>query len=63
MEREEREAAFRKVEASLLLEGLDPRTVPIYRTVKAKLIDGAMSVEEAKSAISDHFCRRARSSE
>lgn len=63
MDREERQAAFREIEASLLLAGLDPRNVPIYRTVKAKLINGTMSVAEAKQAVSDHFRQPARISE
>ena len=59
MNRDERQEAFREAEASLLLEGLDPRKMPIYRAVKAKLIDGTMSVAEAKAAIADHYRQRA----
>lgn len=52
---EDRAAAFKRAEASLALEGLDPNRLPLYVRVKAKLIDGSMSVEEAKQAISAHF--------
>ena len=50
-----RTEAFREAEASLLLEGLDPTTDPRYREIKAKLIAGAISFDEAEAALNAQY--------
>jgi len=47
---QERIKAFRDAEASLLLEGLDPTVDPGYLEVKAQLIGGTLSFDEARAA-------------
>jgi len=49
------EQAFRDAEASLLLEGLDPTKDSRYLTLKAQVIAGTLTFEEAKSAFKAQF--------
>lgn len=46
-----RAEAFRDAEASLLLEGLDPTKDQRYLAIKAQLIHGTLSFDEAEAAI------------
>jgi hypothetical protein len=50
-----RAEAFRDAEASLLLEGLDPTTDARYREIKAKLIAGTISFDEAEAALNAQY--------
>jgi len=47
--------AFRQAEASLRLEGLDPSASEPYETLKAQVIAGAITVEEAEAQTLAHF--------
>jgi hypothetical protein len=50
-----RAEAFRDAEASLLLEGLDPTNDARYSEIKAKLIAGAISFDEAEAALDAQY--------
>lgn len=58
MTRAERLKAFREAEASLRLEGLDPTHSSVYRDTKAKVVNGAMTTQDAKEAISAYHRSR-----
>jgi hypothetical protein len=47
--------AFRDAEASLLLEGLDPTTDDRYLAIKAQVVAGEMTFEEADAAIDEQY--------
>jgi hypothetical protein len=47
--------AFRDAEASLLLEGLDPTRDARYREIKAKLIAGAVSFDDAEAELNAQY--------
>jgi Flp pilus assembly protein TadD len=49
------EQAFRDAEASLLLEGLDPTKDSRYRAIKAQVIAGTMTFDEAEAAIDAEY--------
>jgi hypothetical protein len=50
-----RAMAFEDAEASLRLEGFEPSLDPRYRAIKAQLILGEISFEEAEAAIREQF--------
>ena len=52
---------FRKAEASLRLEGMDPSGTPLYESVKARIIAGEMTYDEGKAEIRAHYQKRANS--
>lgn len=52
---------FRKAEASLRLEGLDPSGTPLYESVKARLLSGELTFDEARVEIRAHYQKRANS--
>ena len=37
---------FRKAEASLRLEGMDPSGTPLYESIKARIISGDLTYEQ-----------------
>lgn len=41
-----RHEGFRKAEASLRLEGMDPSGTPLYESVKARIISGELTYEQ-----------------
>lgn len=47
--------AYEQAEASLRLEGLDPNSSPIYRSLKEQVIAGTISFDEAGAAIKAHY--------
>jgi len=48
---DELQDAYREAEASLRLEGLDPSGDPVYEAVKARVIAGKLSLDEAAAEI------------
>ncbi|WGK60128.1 antitoxin VbhA family protein [Pantoea sp. SS70] len=52
---------FRKAEASLRLEGMDPSGTPIYESVKARIISGELSYDEGRAEILAYHQKRANS--
>lgn len=56
-----RVTGFRKAEASLRLEGMDPSGTPLYESVKARIISGEISYDEGRAEILAHHQKRASS--
>lgn len=54
-------AGFRKAEASLRLEGMDPSGTPLYESVKARLLSGDLTFEDARAEIMAHYKKQASS--
>lgn len=52
-------AGFRKAEASLRLEGMDPSGTSLYESVKARLLSGDITFDEARAEIMAHYKKRA----
>lgn len=52
---------FRKAEASLRLEGMDPSGTPLYESVKARILSGDITFDEARAEIQAHYQKRANS--
>lgn len=52
---------FRKAEASLRLEGMDPSGTPLYEFVKARILSGEVTYDEARAEILAHHQKRASS--
>lgn len=48
---------FRKAEASLRLEGMDPSGTPLYESVKARIISGELTHEQGRSEIFAHYTK------
>jgi hypothetical protein len=46
---------FRDVEANLRLSGGDPSGDPLYENIKARMIKGDLTAEEARREIFEHF--------
>jgi hypothetical protein len=53
----ELETAFERAEGTLRLEGLT--TTPFFQTVKARVISGDISIDEAKAEIKAHHAAKA----
>lgn len=51
-------AGFRKAEASLRLEGLDPSGAPLYESVKARILSGEITYDEGRAEILAHHQKR-----
>jgi len=47
--------AFRRAEATLRLEGLDPAGNELYESLKAQVVAGALTLEQAEALTLDHF--------
>lgn len=54
-------AGFRKAEASLRLEGMDPSGTPFYESVKARILSGDITFDEGRAEIRAHYQNRANS--
>jgi len=52
-------SGFRKAEASLRLEGMDPSGTPLYESVKARLLSDDLTFDEARAEIMAHYKKRA----
>ncbi|ELY3836966.1 HigA family addiction module antidote protein [Cronobacter turicensis] len=48
---------FRKAEASLRLEGMDPSGKPLYESVKARIISGDLTYEQGRSEILAYYTK------
>ncbi|EFF13858.1 HigA family addiction module antitoxin [Escherichia coli] len=48
---------FRKAEASLRLEGMDPSGTPLYESVKARIISGELTYEQGRSDILAYYTK------
>ncbi len=59
MTKQQRIDGFRKAEASLKLEGMDPSGTPFYESVKARIISGEITYEQGKAEILSHYKARA----
>ncbi|MBV5056573.1 antitoxin VbhA family protein, partial [Escherichia coli] len=55
MTKQQRIDGFRKAEASLKLEGMDPSGTPFYESVKARIISGEITYEQGKAEILSHY--------
>ena len=49
---------FRKAEASLRLEGMDPSGTPLYESVKARILSGEITYGEGRDEILAHYQKR-----
>jgi len=54
-------AGFRKAEASLRLEGMYPSGTPLYESVKALLLSGELTFDDARTEIMAYYKKRASS--
>jgi len=54
-------AGFRKAEASLRLEGMDPSGTPLYESVKVRLLSGELTFDEARAEVMAHYKKVASS--
>lgn len=54
-------AGFRKAEASLRLEGIDPSGTPLYESVKARILSGDITFDEGRAEIRAHYQKRVNS--
>ncbi len=52
---------FRKPEASLRLEGMDPSGTPVYDSVKTRILSGDITFDEGRPVIRAHSQKRANS--
>ncbi|HBS2769836.1 TPA: HigA family addiction module antidote protein [Klebsiella quasipneumoniae subsp. similipneumoniae] len=52
-----RNEGFRKAEASLRLEGMDPSGTPLYESIKARIISGELTYEQGRSEIFAHYTK------
>ena len=52
---------FRKAEASLRLEGMDPSGTPLYESVKARILFGELTFDEGRAEVLAHHQKRASS--
>lgn len=48
---------FRKAEASLRLEGMDPIGTPLYESIKARIISGELTYEQGRSEILAYYTK------
>lgn len=48
---------FRKAEASLRLEGMDPSGKPLYESIKARIISGDLTYEQGRSEILVYYTK------
>lgn len=55
-----RARGFRKAEASLKLEGMDPTGTPLYEGIKKRLINGEISYQQGREEILAHYTSRAK---
>lgn len=51
-------AGFRKAEASLRLEGIDPSGTPLYESVKARILSGEITYDEGRAEVLAHHQKR-----
>lgn len=54
------EKRFSTIEASFRIEGMDPSQDVIYKEAKAKVLDGEMTPQEARSFVVKHMANRYR---
>ncbi|HIB4640169.1 TPA: antitoxin VbhA family protein [Klebsiella quasipneumoniae subsp. similipneumoniae] len=54
-------AGFRKAEASLRLEGMDPSGTPLYESVKARILSGEITYDEGRAEILAYHSKRENS--
>ncbi len=47
---------FRKAEASLRLEGMDPSGPPLYESVKTRILSGDITFDEGVSLDIENYC-------
>lgn len=52
------EARFRFAEANCRLEGSDPSGHPLYEDIKARMIAGTLSAEDAREEIRKYFTEK-----
>lgn len=52
-----RNEGFRKAEASLRLEGMDPSGTPLYESIKARIISGELTYEQGRSEVFAHYTK------
>lgn len=50
---------FRKAEASLRLEGMDPAGTQLYENIKERVISGDITYEQGRADILAHYQKRA----
>lgn len=50
-----RQDGFRKAEASLALEGMDPSGTPLYESIKERILSSEITYEEARAEILAHY--------
>jgi hypothetical protein len=50
--------AFRQSEGSVRLEGLDPTDYPIYLTLKARILTGEITSQQALALLREEFANQ-----
>ena len=55
-----RARGFKKAEASLKLEGMDPSGTPRYEDIKQRIIAGEITYEQGKAEIFTYHAERAK---
>lgn len=48
---------FRKAEASLRIDGMDPSGTPLYESVKARIISGELTYDQGHSEILAYYTK------
>ncbi|WP_033783880.1 MULTISPECIES: antitoxin VbhA family protein [Enterobacterales] len=48
---------FRKAEASLRIEGMDPSGTPLYESIKARIISGELTYEQGRAEILAYYTK------
>ena len=54
--------AYADAEASLRLEGVDPAGDPFYDSLKARVVAGEVTPDQARQMTADHFAKIGRRS-
>lgn len=62
-ENEIRARGFKKAEASLKLEGMDPSGTPLYESIKKRVVAGEISYEQGRTEIFSYYANRAKQSQ
>ena len=52
---------FRKAEASLRLEGMDPSGTQLYESVKVRILSGEITFDKGRAEIRAHYQKRVNS--
>jgi hypothetical protein len=54
----QRREGFRKAEASLRLEGMDPSGITLYESLKSRIILGVISYEQGRAELLEYYGKK-----